>query len=47
MIAAQLFEKATEDIPDLSGKIERGEFKELKNWLNTNIHESVRKYVSL
>ena len=47
MIAAQLFEKATEDIPDLSGKIERGEFKELKNWLNTNIHESVRKYVHL
>jgi len=40
MIATQLFDKAKEDIADLEGKIAKGQFLELKTWLNTNVHES-------
>ena len=40
MIATQLYYKAREDIGDLEGQIARGEFKELRAWLNANIHES-------
>ena len=40
MIATQLFAKAKTDIPELEAKIAAGQFKELKQWLNTHIHES-------
>ena len=35
----QFFETATQQIPDLMKKIETGDFGELKQWLNTNIHQ--------
>jgi carboxypeptidase Taq len=39
LYAAQLFEKALADIPDLYQQFERGEFGALKHWLNTSIHQ--------
>mmetsp|Transcript_20504 Transcript_20504/g.28241 ORF Transcript_20504/g.28241 Transcript_20504/m.28241 type:complete len:568 (+) Transcript_20504:3-1706(+) len=39
MAAAQLFEAAEKAIPDMRGKISRGEFGEIRQWLRTNVHE--------
>lgn len=39
MIAAQLFETAELAIPDMRGKISRGEFAPIREWLRTNVHE--------
>jgi carboxypeptidase Taq len=36
--AAQFFEKAFADMPDLHKQFERGEFRALRAWLNENIH---------
>jgi carboxypeptidase Taq len=44
LYAAQLFEKANEDLPDLDGQFERGQFSELKRWLNENIHAHGMRY---
>jgi carboxypeptidase Taq len=38
LYAAQFFEKALADIPDLYSQFERGEFGALKGWLAKNIH---------
>ncbi|RLD06253.1 MAG: carboxypeptidase M32 [Chloroflexota bacterium] len=38
LISAQLWEKINEDIPDLSGQIQSGEFAGLLGWLRKNIH---------
>eukprot|EP01041_Mallomonas_annulata_P007569 gene7569-15522_t len=46
MIASQLFETAEESIPNLRDKISKGEFKELRTWLKTNIHEVGSLYAS-
>lgn len=47
MMAAQLFETAQAEIPDLKGKISRGEFKPLREWLREKIHKVGSKYGSL
>lgn len=39
MIAAQLFETAEKQIPDLKTQIRNGQFKPLREWLRVNIHE--------
>ena len=44
LYAAQLFEQARRDIPDLDAQFERGEFEGLKGWLNENVHEHGQRY---
>jgi carboxypeptidase Taq len=46
MMAAQLFETAEKQIPDLRGKLSRGEFAPLREWLRTNVHETGSLYAS-
>jgi carboxypeptidase Taq len=38
LYAAQFFQQAQKDIPDLLGQISTGQFGALKSWLNKNIH---------
>jgi carboxypeptidase Taq len=45
LYAAQLFEKALEDIPDLYDSFAEGDFSPLKTWLNTNVHEHGSRYL--
>jgi len=44
LYAAQFFEKALEDMPDLYRQFEKGEFRHLLKWLNENIHSHGRRY---
>jgi carboxypeptidase Taq len=44
LVAAQLWTKINEDVPDLSSKIERGEFGDLLNWLHENVHRYGSKF---
>jgi carboxypeptidase Taq len=44
LYAAQLWETIGEEIPDLNGQMERGEFGALKSWLNEKIHVHGRRY---
>jgi len=44
LYAAQFFEKALADIPDLHAQFEQGEFGALKGWLTTNIHGQGMRY---
>jgi len=46
LYAAQLWETINQQIPTLMQQFERGEFGELKAWLNTNIHAHGRRYRS-
>lgn len=39
MAAVQIFQAAKRDIPDLDDRIEKGEFRPLKEWLNTKVHQ--------
>ena len=44
LYCAQFFEKALADMPDLYEQFARGEFSELKAWLNKNIHAHGMRY---
>jgi carboxypeptidase Taq len=44
VMSVQLWEKATEAVPDLEDQIERGEFGALRGWLEENVHAHGRKY---
>lgn len=44
LYAAQFFDKALKDIPDLHKQFEAGEFGALKKWLNKNIHAHGKRY---
>jgi carboxypeptidase Taq len=44
LYAAQFFEKALEDMPDLLDQFEQGEFGGLKDWLNRAIHSRGQQY---
>ena len=44
LYAAQLFEKARAEMPDLDRQFERGEFAPLKAWLKTNVHAHGQRY---
>lgn len=46
MIAAQLFETAKKEIPDLKEKIRKGEFTILREWLRVKIHSVGSLYPS-
>jgi carboxypeptidase Taq len=39
LLAAQLFQAAERQLPDLLARIEQGDFTPLRDWLRTNIHE--------
>ena len=45
MYCAQFFETALEAMPDLHDQFERGQFDNLRVWLNTNIHEEGSRYL--
>jgi carboxypeptidase Taq len=44
LIAAQLWERTTEDLPDLDAQLERGEFAPLHEWLREHVHRHGRKF---
>ncbi len=44
LYAAQFFDKAKEEIPDLEEQFARGEFSALKTWLNEKIHSHGKRY---
>ncbi len=46
LYAAQFWETIEEAIPDLHKQIAKGQFLELKEWLNTNIHRHGRRYLA-
>lgn len=44
LYAAQFWEKINRDIPDLSARHSRGEFRPLLDWLRANIHSMGRRF---
>ncbi|MBU6414460.1 MAG: carboxypeptidase M32 [Planctomycetes bacterium] len=44
LYAGQFWEKINKDIPDLSSRMEKGDFAALKTWLNTSIHAHGKRY---
>ena len=44
LISNQLWEKIKEDIPDLSGQVQAGNFADLLSWLQKNIHRHGKKF---
>jgi carboxypeptidase Taq len=44
LMAAQLWEKIGQDIPDLEEQVERGQFGALLGWLRENIHQHGAKF---
>lgn len=44
LYAAQLFEKARQDLPDLDDRLAGGSFSELLGWLRANVHQHGRRY---
>lgn len=45
-MAAQIFATAEKALPNLRDQIRNGDFKPLKEWLGTNIHEVGSLYAS-
>jgi carboxypeptidase Taq len=43
VMSVQIWQKVSEDVPDLEEQIERGEFSALRDWLGKNIHRHGRK----
>lgn len=44
LYAAQFFEQAKKDIPDLESQFSRGVYTALLNWLRSNIHQHGKRY---
>ena len=44
LISAQIWEKVTEDLPDLDDSFEAGEFAPLRDWLREHLHRHGRKF---
>ena len=44
LVSNQLWEKIAQDIPDLSGQIQSGNFAELLAWLRENLHRHGKKF---
>jgi carboxypeptidase Taq len=44
LIAAQLWERIGEDMPELGEQLERGEFAPLREWLREQVHRHGRKF---
>jgi len=46
VIAAQIWERVQEDLPDLESEFEQGEFGSLRAWLGENLHKHGRKFTT-
>lgn len=46
MYACQFYNKAKADMPRLEHDIKKGDFRELKEWLNRNVHKQGSRYAS-
>ncbi len=46
LYAAQFFEQAQKDLPDLEAQFEKGDFSHLLRWLREHIHQYGRRYTS-
>jgi len=46
VISVQIWEKLREALPDLDDQLERGEFGELRDWLDENIYRHGRKFTT-
>jgi carboxypeptidase Taq len=46
LFSAQFFEAAEKEIGTFGGKFEQGDFKQLKGWLNKNIHAKGQTYLA-
>jgi carboxypeptidase Taq len=44
LIAAQLWDRLREDLPDIDARIERGDFAALREWLEQHVHVHGRKF---
>jgi carboxypeptidase Taq len=44
LIASQLWERISEDLPDLDERFLRGEFAPLREWLREHVHSHGRKF---
>jgi carboxypeptidase Taq len=44
VMSLQIWDKVTEDVPDLEEQFERGEFRALREWLGEHVHALARKY---
>jgi carboxypeptidase Taq len=44
LLAAQLWDRLRDDLPDIDGQIERGEFAPLREWLREHVHRHGRKF---
>jgi carboxypeptidase Taq len=44
LIGAQLWERLREDLGDVDGQLEQGEFAPLREWLRVNVHQYGRKF---
>jgi carboxypeptidase Taq len=44
LIAAQLWDRLREEMPDIDAQIERGEFAPLREWLRERVHRHGRKF---
>jgi len=44
LVAAQLWDRMREDLTDIDGQIERGDFAPLRGWLADNVHVHGRKF---
>jgi carboxypeptidase Taq len=44
LMAAQLWERLQDDIADIDGLIEQGDFAPLREWLRANVHSHGRKF---
>jgi carboxypeptidase Taq len=45
LMAAQLWERARRDLPDLDAGVERGDFDPLREWLGEHVHRHGRKFL--
>jgi carboxypeptidase Taq len=45
LVSVQFFEQAKQEIPTISGEIERGEFSNLLAWLKEHVHRHGRKFM--
>jgi carboxypeptidase Taq len=45
LIGAQLWDRLREELGDLDGQLERGDFAPLREWLHANVHRHGRKYL--
>jgi carboxypeptidase Taq len=44
LLGAQLWDRLRDDLPDVDGQMERGEFAPLREWLRENVHRHGRKF---